>query len=295
MDLILKNAKGEELNLLHNQYFVVKSVEALHGTALSYSETESPYIDGSDVNNVRAMPRGILFTLVLIGDISASRDAITAFAKSKQAASLREVTEKRDITIKGFLRVPTYTRMMRQSTMQVELYCNRPYWSDTAQMIEEIGERIRMLYFPIGGVPFGIITDDSPAPIGRVFGVINIDREKTIVNDGDAETGMVIEIVATGTVKNPKISCSTGSQNGWSMAVAATMQQNDIITIDTTAGQKSIKYNGGDTYGGVPILSLLSFVGDDWLQLEVGTNTFNVESDGDFNAYFDIKFKRVFE
>ena len=107
---------------------------------------------------------------------------------------------------------------------------------------------------------------------------------------------MTIEIVALSTITNPKISCSTGEQNGWFMKVNTTMSANDVIDINTTKGAKSITYNGSTTKDGVPVLSLLEFKGKDWLQLEQGENTFNVSSDDQaFDAYFNIFAKRRWE
>lgn len=296
-DLVFKNKNNQLLNLLHNDKFLLKGAEELHGVDLSYAENESPYIDGSRIDNVRAMPRGILLTFALVGNVNESREYFKSFVKSKQQGSLIETKDDgTEIIINGIAKIPPYTHMERSTTIQLELYCGQPYWEDVEFLIETISEVVDLLYFPVDGIPFGKIDVSSSEVVGRPFGEISVIKEDTIHNNGDTAVGMTIEIVALSTIKNPKIACSTGEQNGWYMKVNITMQPNDIIEINTTKGSKSITYNGNNTVNGVPVLSLLEFRGKDWLQLETGDNTFNVLSDDDvFDAYFNIFAKRRFE
>lgn len=297
-DLVFKNKYNQQLSLLHNtDKFILTGAEELHGVDLSFAENESPYIDGSRVDNVRAMPRGILLTFALTGNVEESREYFKSFIKSKQTASLIETRDDgTEILINGIAKIPPYTHMARTTAIQLELYCGQPYWEDVEYLIETISEVVDLLYFPVGGIPFGKINNDTGEVVGRPFGEISVSKEDTIHNDGDTAVGMTIEIVALSTINNPKIACSTGEQNGWFMKVNVTMKPNDIIEINTTKGQKSITYNGNSTINGVPVLSLLEFQGKDWLQLETGDNTFNVLSDdGVFDAYFNIFAKRRFE
>lgn len=289
MQLIYKNKKGEILDLLNNQeYFVIIGAENLHGVDLEYSESDSPYIDGTNVDNVRAMPRGIALTFQLCGDVQASLDFFTKYVKSKQIGTLEETDENgRKIKIKGITKVPPYTRLSAACTIQLELYCGQPYWEDLAEIVTEINDTINLLYFPEAGRGF---------PAGGVpFGAINIHREQTVQNDGDTSVGMEIRIIGEGSTSNPRISCSTGTQNGWYMELAVSVNQGDEIVINTTRGQKDITFNGAREYNGTPLLELLTVVGDDWLQVEQGDNTFNITATNDMLVYFIIEYRRRYE
>lgn len=296
--LVFKNQNNQTLDLLNNQdKFKLVGAEQLHGIDLSFAENESPYIDGSRIDNVRAMPRGILLTFALQGDINESREFFKSFIKSKQQGSLIETREDdTEIKITGVAKIPPYNQMEQLTKIQLELYCGQPYWEDIEFLIETISEVVDLLYFPVGGIPFGKINTNTNEVIGRPFGEISVSKEDTIHNNGDTTVGMTIEVVALSTITNPKIACSTGKQNGWFMKLNVTMQANDIIQINTNKGQKSITYNGNNTVNGVPVLSLLEFQGEDWLQLETGDNTFNILSDDDiFDGYFNIFAKRWWE
>jgi hypothetical protein len=114
---------------------------------------------------------------------------------------------------------------------------------------------------------------------------------------------MNIKINALAPITNPCIACSSGTQEGWYMWLNVSLAINDEIEINTTKGNKYIKINGSTIFNGQPVLSYFHFVGNDWLQLETGPNTFNV---GIYDAvrnqviptegiYFTISYKRRYE
>ena len=289
MELILTNKNGQTLDLLNSrEHIILKKSDALHGIETDIATAENPYIDGTIIENVRALPRGISLTFLLIPDIRESIDFFTAIVKSKQYVTLTERENGREIKIKGVATIPPYTRMMAQCEIVLDIYCGQPYWEDLQAVIEDIGMILPLLYFPTDGQYF--------EQAGRPFGVIDLSLEKSFTNDGDAAVGMRILVTALGEVTNPRISCSTGEQNGWWMELGLTLSTNDEVEIITTHGEKRITINGSTTYGGAPVLSYLTFNGADWLQMETGENKFNVTATaGADDMFFTISFKRRWE
>ena len=105
-------------------------------------------------------------------------------------------------------------------------------------------------------------------------------------------------MVALGEVVNPRISCSTGEQNGWYMLLNLTLQADDELEISTEKRNKYITINGKETYNGEPIINALEWQGEDWLQLETGENTFSVTTKGgetNSNLYFSLIYKGRYE
>lgn len=289
MKLILTNKNGQTLDLLNNDdRFVLSKCDALHGIETDIATAENPYIDGTIIENVRALPRGISLTFKIFPDIRKNIDFFTSIVKSKQYVTLTETENGREITIRGVATVKPYTRMAAAFEIELEIYCGAPYWEDVQAIVGEIGRFLSLLFFPSDGQFF--------TEIGRPFGAYNLDRAKTFENDGDVAVGMTLYITALGEVVNPRLSCSTGEQNGWFMQLNVTLEQNDEVEICTVRGSKYIKINGSTTYNGVPVLSFLTFNGTDWLQLETGENTFNVTAaSGADDVYFTLQFKRRFE
>lgn len=289
MELIFENARGQRLDLLRNRNkFVLIAAEGLHGVETDFSETESPYSDGADLDNVRALPRGIALKFQLVGDVAAGLDLFHSVVKSKQVGRLIKTEGERETKIEGRVTVPPYSRLSSAVTVELQLYCGQPYWEDVAEIVGTISEVLDLLYFPEEGRGF--------PEEGVPFGVLNIEKTQTITNDGDTSVGLTIVINALGTVKNPRISCSSGSQNGWYMKLNTTLTDGDEVIISTHRRNKSITINGSAYKDGAPILSALEYVGDDWLQLETGENTFNILSDTEAaKVYFYIYFSRRWE
>lgn len=289
MELIFENKNGLRLDLLNNRkYFKLIAAEGLHGVEVGFSETESAYTDGASVDNARALPRGIALKFALCGDVAASLDIFHAVVKSKQVGKLIKREGSRETKIQGWVTIPPYTRISNAVAVELQLYCGQPYWEDVQELVGTISEVVDLLYFPEAGRGF--------PEAGVPFGALNIEREQTITNDGDTAVGVTIVINALGEVKNPRIACSSGDQNGYYMQLNTTLKDGDEVIISTHKGAKDITINGSAYLNGTPILSLLEYVGDEWLQLETGANVFNITSDTEgANVYFYIYFSRRWE
>lgn len=289
MKLTITNKKNQTLDLLGNSdKFILYKAEALHGIDTDIQESESPYMDGSIVESVKALPREIELGFKITGEVKDSIDYFTNYIKSKQQVTLTMIESEKEITIKGIATIPPYSRMSASCEITLTIYCAQPYWEDLKQVAGEIAIAINLLNFPIQGQYF--------TNTGRPFGALDTSLEKEFTNDGDTAVGMNITIIALGTLENPRISCTSGEQEGWYMELAVTLDDGDEVEINTTKGNKYITINGQDEYKGAPVLSYLNFVGNDWLQLEIGNNEFKVgASSGKESAYFTINYKRKYE
>lgn len=163
--------------------------------------------------------------------------------------------------------------------MQITLHCSAPYWQDVENVLLEISRIIDLHYFPQdqGGLAF---------PVGGVvMGEYDLNMSRTYTNDGDAECGMVITIIAVASVKNPTIYKPDGTFIG----VNDTLVAGDEIVINTNRGEKGITKNGTN------ILSKIK-PGSTFLQLETGDNVLTIGSDDETagNMYFTLTFKRRF-
>lgn len=286
----LINKNNQVIDLLNSKdKFILSAAEGLHGIETDIAESETPYTDGSTIESVKALPRGIELTLTLRGNVKASLDYFTNIIKSKHYVTLREVEGERDIIIKGIATIPPYTRMMQTCKIVLSIYCGQPYWEDLEQIVIDINQYIDLLYFPANTGQYFTAT-------GRPFGAIDTRLTKTFRNNSDTAVGMLINLVALGEVINPRIICGSGEQNGWYMKLNLTLKANDELKINTVKGDKYITINGLDTHNGEPILNYLEWQGNDWLQLETGENTFSLSSDQtDSNLYFNIIYKGRYE
>lgn len=274
-------ANGSMLDLFDNPYFVLVDAEGITENASDISTSTTPSMDGDKVNNIQTQPRGIVLSLEIKDDapVEEAKRYILRTIKPKQKGQLVLHQSGRDIQIAGVVESISMPRFGQEIIMQISLYCSDPYWKDVENVLLEISRVLNMHYFPIdeGGLAF-------PSE-GITFGEYDLNMTRTYTNDGDAECGMIITIIALANVVNPTIYKADGSFIG----VNDSMVIGDEIIINTNRGEKSITKNGTN------ILSKIK-PGSSFLQLDTGDNELTIDSDGDTegNVYFMLAFKRRF-
>lgn len=274
-------ANGNMLDLFDNPYADLVDAEGITENASDIATSTTPSMDGDKINNIVTQPRGIVLSMQIKDDVSVedAKRYILRSIKPKQKGRLVLHQSGRDIQIAGVVESISMPRFGPGIIMQVSLYCNDPYWHDVENVLLEISRVLNMHYFPIdvGGLAF-------PAE-GIPFGEYDLNMTRTYTNDGDAECGMIITIIALANVVNPTIYKTDGSFIG----VNDNMVVGDEIIINTNRGEKSITKNGTN------ILSKIK-PGSSFLQLDTGDNELTIDSDGDTegNVYFMLAFKRRF-
>ena len=274
-------ANGNMLDLFDNPYADLVDAEGITENASDIATSTTPSMDGDKINNIVTQPRGIVLSMQIKDDVSVedAKRYILRSIKPKQKGRLVLHQSGRDIQIAGVVESISMPRFGQDIIMQISLYCNDPYWHDVENVLLEISRVLNMHYFPVdvGGLAF-------PAE-GIPFGEYDLNMTRTYTNDGDAECGMIITIIALANVVNPTIYKTDGSFIG----VNDNMVVGDEIIINTNRGEKSITKNGTN------ILSKIK-PGSSFLQLDTGDNELTIDSDGDTegNVYFMLAFKRRF-
>ncbi|WP_418290820.1 phage distal tail protein, partial [Massilicoli timonensis] len=158
--------------------------------------------------------------------------------------------------------------------------CPFPYFRAAQEMINDIDSVISLFHFPFA------ITASDPIPLGYIETLSDI----MIRNEGDVQCGMMIELYARGTVKNPKIfNYLTGKFIGLNF----TMIAGDSIFINTQAGKKSVQLLREGQYSNI-FNTLIKNI--EWLQLDVGENTFTYEAESGVNSlYITFTHTPIFE
>ena len=274
-------ANGSQIDLFRNPYFDLTNVDGMTGVANDIAASTTPSMDGDKINNIQTQPRGIVLDLRIKDCVSVeeAKRYILRSVKPKQKGKLVLNHAGRELSISGVVEAISMPRFDQEITMQVTLYCSNPYWQDVENVLLEISRILNMHYFSldVGGLAFPVE--------GVVMGEYDTNMTRTYTNDGDAECGMIITIVALADVLNPAIYKPDGSYIG----VNDRMVLGDEIIINTNRGEKSITKNG------VNILSKIK-PGSTFLQLDTGDNELTINSDGDTegNVYFMLSFKRRF-
>lgn len=271
-----RSPQGAELNLANNPRFLLSSVDGLTAANVDISATEFAAHDGDFINNLHTTPRGIVLYLTMYQgeNVENVKREVLGVIKPKQTGVLYWDYEGRQLEISGTVEAIEMQRFEKSVVMQITLYCSGPYWESAAYIIQKIELIMKLHHFEVA----------FPQNEGIVMGFYNLDLTRSFVNDGDAETGAVITIIATGDITNPLLERADGLYFG----VNETMQAGDSIEICTIKGKKTVTKNG------VNILQKVK-EGSTWLQLEVGENVFTIsEAGGTANMYFTFKYKQKY-
>lgn len=178
----------------------------------------------------------------------------TVFVINKVATFANSV--KSLATTFGLLKVSCDIFSAREAA-QISIICPQPYFRAVNDLVSYFSDTEALFEFP-----FSI--DKNGIEISR----IERNIRKSIINTGETETGIIIQLYATGEVVNPII---YDVDEKTYLKLNYTMQQDDEIVINTNTGQKEIKLirAGVETN----IMGHLS-PGSTWLQVEQGDNYF---------------------
>ena len=261
--LIAQNQYGDRMEMTHNPAYSIIEIDGLDPPDAAINTARNAGYDGSVFNSAYMKERPITITMAINSPAEANRIALYRYFKSKFPVRLFYKNGQRDVYIDGYVQSMQITYFARKQTVQIVILCPRPHFNGTEAQIQDFYTVNSLFEFE-----FSIEEGDPIAFSEIVTGV-----EKSIINAGDIETGVVITIEATGTVDTPKIYNVDTSE---SMIFDMTMQEGDLITINTRQGEKSVKLQrSGVTTNIIGQMRQ----GSSWFILKPGDNLFTIDAD----------------
>ena len=259
--LKVENPRGETLTLTNNKNYDVIKIEGLTPPATALNFTSLVNLDGSQYNSGRLDNRNIVITIVFHGNIEKNRINLYKYFPIKKQVRLYFKNDSRDVYIDGYIESFEADLFELGQKAQISVICPSPYFRSTDTTIIKFANLVNLFEFPFSidkdGIPFSEL----------------IISDTTYNNEGDIDIGMIITLQATQNVFNPIIyNKTTGEQFG----LNHTLREGDIITIDTIAGEKSVRLNRKGV-----ITNIINSVqqGSKWLQLVSGINELSYQCD----------------
>lgn len=278
-NLSVKGANGNVLRLTNNPLYVVTDISGLSPETAVINTSTVGTNDGTKYNSARINQRNIVITIYFQGDIEASRIALYSYLKSKQPCRVYYSNENRNVYIDGYVESMPCDYFSRSEFMQISIICPNPFFRNIKETVSEMSIVESLFEFPFdipaSGVDFSTLSDVALA---------------TVQNNGDISSGMIIELNASGAVVNPSI-INANTLDRFDLNFS--MQSGDKIIIDTIKGEKSVKLvRFGVTR------NIINSIGKypNWLQLDIGPNTFTFSADsGAENLSAIIRHNDLFE
>ena len=261
-ELKVKNKSGLTLDFTNNQLYTVHNITGLEPPATLISTSNNANADGCSINNVRVDSRNIVLYITINGDIEANRLELYRYFPIKQNVTLYFKNGGRDVCIDGIVELIQCDLFAQRQVAQVSLICAQPYFKGVDDIVSYFADVSSGFEFPF-----------SISKAGIEFSILSNNIRKSIINIGDVESGLIIELYAIGDVTNPVIYDVFKRTH---LALNINMLVNDKITINTNIGKKSITLiRDGQTYNVMGHMKADS----KWLTLETGDNVFAYQAD----------------
>lgn len=263
IEVKVKNDNGEVLNLSTSTNYTLYDVTGVTPLHMSINTSVNATSDGETINSVRANKRNIVLYVAIRGDIEANRLNLYKYFPPKKEVTIYCKTDNRDVYIEGVTELIDVKLFSNQQVAQISIICPQPYFKDINELITSFSQIDALFSFP-----FSIDSN------GMELSMLGNDIRKNIINAGEVDTGMIIELFAIGEVKNPII---YDVLNRTHIKLEFTMQANDTIYINTNSGNKSITLLRDGVESN--IIGYRSY-SSQWLTLNAGDNVFTYNAEG---------------
>lgn len=258
--LIVENKYGQQYELTHNSKYEIVSIDGIDPPDSTINTTHNADFDGSTYNSSYMDNRSITITLAINSPAEANRINLYQYFKSKFPVRLLYQNGVRDVYIDGYVQRFDVSYFEKKQVAQITVMCPQPAFNGANANVQAFST-----VNPLFTFPFSIPEE------GMAFSEILLDVEKSIINYGDVETGVLIDIHAIDTVVTPKVYNVDTSEH---IILDKTMVAGDRIQINTIKGQKSVMFYPYD--GGSQNIIGKFTQGSTWLQLIPGDNVFTI-------------------
>ena len=265
--VIIENSRGERLNLTESQKYDLLRVDGLTPPTAAISTAVVGTMDGEKFNTARLNKRNPVLTIRPHNPVEENRINLYKWFSPKHNVKLYYSNGHREVFTQGYVESVTGSLFDNPQTFQISIICPDAYLYDQTEIIHDASYAEALFEFPFAVPEEGM----------ELSSYDNIDTV-VVINDSDSETGVTIQLRASGDVVNPKIYRRDTLE---SFGLNITMQAGDVIEINTRRGSKGVKLyrDGNET-------NIINYIDKNvvWFQLLPGDNQFTYTADsGDFS------------
>lgn len=256
--LKVENKSGQILTLTQNEtMYQVVNIDGLNPPNAAIYTNAVAGMDGEKFKSSKLQMRNVVLTLKINGDAEANRIHLYEYFGTGKWCKIYYSNGSRNVFIEGYVETMECPLFTMNQQMQISIVCPDPYLKSLMTIYADISK-----VFPNFEFPFSI--DEE----GIEFSGVDIGKETVVVNGGEIATGITITLTAAARVPYPII-YNVGT--GEFIKLNLTMQEGEVIVINTNKGHKTIK----KISNGIETNIINSYdSGSTWLQLETGASTF---------------------
>lgn len=273
-------SNNNRLEMNKNTDMRIIDIEGIEASSYTINTISSEQ-DGAIVTSEKVEPREITIT----GDIkkneneTTNREKLIRFFNPKATGELYITRNDKERKIQ--YRVSSFDFITNKLYEDIDFTIvlestEEPYFSDAKNKGNNLALISPQFAFPL------VI---RPTPKGKIMGYRVYKQYMPLVNDGDKETGIEIIVTAKrGQMKDIKLILNDSQF----IKVNQTLNQGDVLTINTNPRKKSVKLNGTNIINQIDRTST-------FFSLRIGKNILKYEcEDGATNVDIDVQFYRKF-
>jgi len=276
-----------------NSGLLITNIEGLGPGKATINMSESASGDGADYNSARVNSRNIVLTLKLEDKptVESSRKKSYAYFPLKKQIKLTFVTDSNECEIYGYIESNEPNIFSKSVETQISVVCPDPYFYS-------LKEYLTIFYGVESMFEFEFFNDSLTEDLIE-FGAVQNTNQNNVYYDGDADTGVFIEMKAMGSASGITIyNLKTRTFMALNSDKLIELTGSDIITgdqifISTVRNNKYITLlRDGES---INILNILD-KNSNWFTLSRGDNEFAYTADlGLTELQFSIYNKKLYE
>lgn len=253
---------GDIINLHSDPRYTVYKVNGLTPVQANINTSVNATQDGSIINSARVEARNLVIYLAINGEIERNRINLYKYFTPKKNVKINFKNGSREVYIEGMVELIELDLFTNKQIAQISIICPKPYFRDVETFITSFSDVSQSFEFPMNVPEEGVELSS-----------ITTNIRKNIIYSGDVESGVIIQLFATGTVVNPTI---YDVLKGKFFKLNYTFEESDTILINTNIGEKSVNLiRAGITTNALGYMTPDS----DWFTLSAGDNIFTYECD----------------
>ena len=260
--LIVENASGQKLELTRQRNIHVIGVDGLNPTDANIITSTMAGSDGSRFNSAVANQKNIVIHLRLTGDVETNRLTLYKYFRIKQYCKIYYQNDHRDVYCEGYVESFENDRFVVNNQADISIICPSSWFHQINTEKFQMSQVLPMFEFP-----FSIPKE------GIEFSVLDRTQRTTVINSGEVDTGILIELAASSDVSNPRL---YNADTNEVMKINIEMQAGDLIQVSTVKGNKYVRMvRAGVTTNIINRLDKYPV----WFQLPPGETDFTYECD----------------